>query len=85
MQKGEKVTGRCMYLSFSLSFKDVTEEEEKDSIRGYLNRSDTAVIFPEPVNKKDNGSIGSCNKRTGGPRFNPMGDGITVSGIGESQ
>lgn len=74
---GKKVTGRCTIFLFC---SDVTEEE---SIRGYLNRSDTAVIFPEPVNNKDN--VSSCNKRTGGSRFNPTGDSITVSRIGESQ
>lgn len=84
-KRGESNRSMC-HLSSFLSSTDVTEEEEEtDSIRGYLNRSDTAVIFPEPVNNKDNGNIGSCNKGTGGPRFNPMEDGITVSGIGESQ
>lgn len=83
MQKGTKKEVKMHVTIESFSTFPTEANEEEESIRGYLNRSDTAVIFPEPVNKDKSSS---CNKRTGGgPRFNPSGESITVSRIGESQ
>lgn len=37
--------------------KSTSESDDDDKIKEYLQRSDTAVIYPEPVGRSDNGKL----------------------------